>query len=286
MITITNDELIVAINEKGAELQSIQLSGVEYLWQADANFWGKHAPVLFPVVGELKDGKYIFKNKEYKLPRHGFARDKIFEAEQKDTTCAIFTLKSNEETFAVYPFEFILRVKYMIKGNELFCTYYVQNINADTMYFSVGGHPAFNVPLNKNLLYTDYALQFDKDDLLKRYLLKAGLINDETESIQLNKKMLQLKPELFYNDAIVLKHISSKKIILKTNKDPHGLKFKFNGFPYFGIWAAKDAPFVCLEPWCGITDNIRHNHELINKEGINQLAAGDNWQKAWSVELF
>ena len=286
MIQLANDNLKVLVNEKGAELQSIQYIDVEYLWQADAKFWGKHAPVLFPIVGELKNGRYVFKNKEYKLPRHGFARDKTFEAEQTDATCATFTLKNDEETFAVYPFEFIFQVEYIIKENELFCTYHVQNINADIMYFSVGGHPAFNVPLNKNLFYTDYYLEFNNDDVLKKYLLQNGLISDETESIQLNNKTLQLKPELFYKDAIVLKHINSKKITLKTHKNPHGLRFKFDGFPYFGIWAAKDAPFVCLEPWCGIADNINHDNKLINKEGINQLVAGETWKRTWSVELF
>jgi galactose mutarotase-like enzyme len=286
MITIVNNELAVAINEKGAELQSVQYNGVEYLWQADAKFWGKHAPVLFPIVGELKDGKYIFNDKEYKLSRHGFARDKTFKAEQKDSTCVVLTLKSDEETFAVYPFEFIFQIEYTIKQSVLFCTYQVQNINDHSMYFSVGGHPAFKIPLNKNLQYNDYVLEFDNDDVLTRYLLLNGLLNNEIETIQLQNKTLQLKQELFYKDAIVLKHIGSKSITLKTNKDAHGLKFKFDGFPYFGIWAAKDAPFVCLEPWCGIADNIHHDNKLINKEGINHLAARKNWQRAWSIELF
>jgi galactose mutarotase-like enzyme len=286
MIRIDNNELVITINEKGAELQSIQLSGLEYLWQADVKFWGKHAPVLFPVVGELKNGSYIFKGKEHKLSRHGFARDKTFEAEQKDSTCAVFTLKNDEQTFAVYPFEFIFRIEYAVRENELFCTYHVENINADVMYFSVGGHPAFNVPLNKNLLYTDYVLEFDNDNILKRYLLNNGLLNDATESIQLINKALPLKPDLFYKDAIVLKDINSKQVTLKTNKDVHGLKFKFDGFPYFGIWAAKDAPFVCLEPWCGIADNIHHDNNLKTKEGINELAAGKTWSRTWSVELF
>ena len=154
------------------------------------------------------------------------------------------------------------------------------------MYFSVGGHPAFKVPFNKNLSYTDYFLEFENDNVLKRYLLQNGLISNETESIQLDNKKLQLKPDLFYKDAIVLKHINSKEIPLKTDKDSRELKFKFNGFPYFGIWAAKDAPFVCLEPWCGIADNVNHNNELINKEGINQLAADETWERTWSVELF
>jgi galactose mutarotase-like enzyme len=286
MISLSNGNINVIINAKGAELQSVRNNGVEYLWQADAKFWGKHAPVLFPIVGELKDGKYIFNNKEYKLPRHGFARDKTFDAEQKDSTCAVFTLKSDEKTFAVYPFEFIFHIEYNLKENELSCTYTVQNINDHTMYFSVGGHPAFNVPLNNNFSYTDYVLQFEDDDMLKRYLLQNGLLSGETETIQLNNKALQLKPELFYKDAIVLKHISSKQITLQSDKDVHGLKFKFDDFPFFGIWAAKDAPFVCLEPWCGVADNIHHNNDLKTKEGINELAAGKTWSRTWSVELF
>ena len=286
MITLSNDNITVIINAKGAELQSVRNSGVEYLWQADAKFWGKHAPVLFPVVGELKGGKYIFNNTEYKLPRHGFARDKTFDTEQKDSTCAIFTLKSDEQTFSVYPFEFIFHVEYHLNDKELSCTYTVQNINDHIMFFSVGGHPAFNVPLNKNLSYTDYFLQFENDDELKRYLLQNGLLSSETETIQLNNKALQLKPELFNKDAIVLKHIGSKTITLKTDKDAAGLKFNFEGFPYFGIWAAKDAPFVCLEPWCGVADNIHHDNNLKTKEGINELAAGKTWSRTWSVELF
>ena len=286
MIKLSNDKLTIIINEKGAELQSINYNGIEYLWQANEKFWGKHSPVLFPIIGELKDGKYIFKSKEYKLSRHGFARDKMFEAEQTAATSAMFTLKNDEETFTAYPFEFIFRVEYNIKENELFCTYHIQNINNDVMYFSVGGHPAFNVPLNKELLYTDYVLEFDNDDTLERYLLQNGLVSGDTELINLNNKNLQLRHELFYKDAIVLKHINSKQIILKTGKDAHRLKFKFDGFPYFGIWAAKDAPFVCLEPWCGVADNVYHNNKLTNKEGINELPAGDTWQRTWSVELF
>lgn len=286
MIKIANETLTAIIHEKGAELQSLQYNNLEYLWQADANYWAKHAPALFPIVGQLKNDIYKFNGKEYKLPRHGFARDKMFKGEQTSPASAAFTLKNNEDTFAVYPFRFIFQIEYTIKENELFCTYHVQNSGDDIMYFSVGGHPAFNVPLNTNLRYTDYDLEFEDDDILKRYLLNDGLINNETEPIELADKALHLKPELFYEDAIVLKEINSKQITLKTNKDPHGLNFKFDGFPYFGIWASRDAPFVCLEPWCGIADNIHHNNELIKKEGIHELIPGERWQRTWSVELF
>lgn len=286
MIQLHNDKLAVTINEKGAELQSLQLNGIEYLWQANAAYWGKHAPVLFPIVGELKDGNYIFNNKQYKLSRHGFARDKMFEASQQNETSAVLSLKSNKDTLAVYPFHFVFDVEYKIDNTELFCTYRVKNTGDAMMYFSVGGHPAFNVPLEKKLQYSDYLLQFNKDEILKRYLLRKGLTSNETEQIKLNDKALQLTPSLFYADAIVLKHIVSNEIKLLTAKDEHGLKFKFHNFSYFGIWAAVDAPFVCLEPWCGIADNIHHNHQLKNKEGINKLNVNESWERTWSVELF
>ena len=286
MIKIENDHLVVTISEKGAELQSIQLNSLEYLWQADPNYWGKHSPVLFPIIGELKDGKYIFENKEYHLPRHGFARDKTFEAKQTSGTSVIFTLHSDADTLAVYPFQFIFQVQYEIKQHTLYCSYIVQNVNKSVIYFSVGGHPAFRVPLNDQLSYDDYSLAFNNDNSLKRFLLENGLTNDKTEIVALDDKKLHLKFSLFYNDAIVLKHISSDQITLYSDKDPHGLTFSFEGFPYLGIWAAKDAPFVCLEPWCGIADNIHHNYQLANKEGINQLGGGATWKRTWSVKLY
>lgn len=286
MIYISNDKLSVKISEKGAELQSIQCNGFEYLWQADPAFWPRHSPVLFPFIGELKDGKYIFQDVEYKMPRHGFARDKVFSTEQKSDASAIFALHSATESLNIYPFGFIFKVVYSLDASRLSCTYVVENSDDKTIYFSVGGHPAFKVPLRDTLQYTDYRLKFDNDDVLEKYVLHNGLTGDDTEIITLYNKELQLHPSLFYADAIVLKHIGSRQIDLVTGKDSHGLRFTFDGFPFFGIWAAKDAPFVCLEPWCGIAGNSRHDYQLIHKEGINQLAAGESWRRTWSVEIF
>lgn len=286
MIKISNKRLSVIINKQGAELQSIQLDGLEYLWQADPKYWAKHSPVLFPIIGELKNGKYFYDDQEYKLSRHGFARDKLFVAEKISADSVTLSLQSDQETLSVYPFKFVFSLQYEIKNNELSCTYIVENIDDKEMYFSAGGHPAFRVPLNEKLPYNDYKLHFNIDDNLKRYVLHNGLTGDETETIHLEKKELQLSPSLFYEDAIVLKHINSDKIRLYSEKDPHGLSFNFEGFPYFGIWASKNAPFVCLEPWCGIADNIHHDHQLVNKEGINKLGVGEKWRRKWAVELF
>lgn len=285
MITISNDDVTVRINEKGAELQSLQYDGLEYVWQA-LSAWNKHSPVLFPIVGELKDGAYIFEDKTYKLSRHGFARDKTFEVSQATDHSVVFTLKSDKSTFAVYPFHFIFQLEYYLEGNKLSCSYIVKNTGGNSMYFSVGGHPAFNLPLQPSLNYKDYYLRFNKDDKLQRFVLHDGLTGTDTETIQLKDGVLPLDPSLFYADAIVLKHILSDEIHLGSSKDKHGLKFHCENFPYFGIWAAKDAPFVCLEPWCGIADNLKHDQQLIHKEGINVLDTNESWKRTWSVEVY
>jgi galactose mutarotase-like enzyme len=181
MIYISNEQLTVTINEKGAELQSVQLNGLEYLWQADGKYWGKHSPVLFPVVGELRDGKYFFEGREYRLSRHGFARDKIFKAEQTSETSVTLTLQDDAETLSLYPFQFVFRIEYKVQGPELFCTYIVENSDTKTIYFSAGGQPAFKVPLTENLSYTDYKLEFNNDEVLNRHLLVKGLTGNNTE---------------------------------------------------------------------------------------------------------
>ena len=285
MITISSDKVSAKILEKGAELQSVQHNGVEYMWQAQP-LWPKHSPVLFPIVGELKHGKYIFEGKEYTLSRHGFARDKVFKASQTSINSVLFTLTSDRSTLEVYPFEFVFKIEYRVSHTTLTCTYIVENVDDKMMYFSVGGHPAFNVPLQGHLSYFDYSLRFNNDDVLNRHLLHNGLIANDTEALQLKNNELKLHPSLFYTDAIVLKDLRSKQVELLTSKDRHGLKFSFEGFPYLGIWASKDAPFVCLEPWCGIADNVSHDQKLIHKEGINQIGAGERWQRTWSVELY
>ncbi|MDE3213525.1 MAG: aldose 1-epimerase family protein, partial [Bacteroidota bacterium] len=277
MITLSNPQIEARVSETGAELQSLKSNGLEYIWQADPVFWGKHAPVLFPIVGELKGGKYLFEGNSYSLTRHGFARERTFYVESQKDSEVVLALHNDQATLEKYPFQFIFRVKFRIEIGKLFCTYSVENTQSQDIYFSVGGHPAFKVPLEDNLLYTDYALFFQNDDSLTRFLLEKGLTNDLTETIELNQKTLPLSPSLFYKDAIVLKMLKSKEIKLFSQKGTHGLHFKFEGFPYFGIWAAKDAPFVCLEPWCGIADNLDHDQQLIHKEGIINLKPGMHW---------
>lgn len=288
MISIENEYVKALFSDKGAELQSFKskTTGTEYLWNGDPEYWGKFSPVLFPVVGGLKDNTYYFDGQEYHLPRHGFARDQRFEVQQLSGTEVIFTLRYSEETLKVYPFKFILALYYKIEGSKLSCTYRVSNPGQETLLFSVGAHPAFAAPSGDGISYDDYYLTFNKDTSLVFHKISSDLISDQTGSIKLHNNILPLSHQLFYEDALVLKTLKSDRITLRNHKNERGLHFDFHDFPFFGIWAAKDADFVCLEPWCGIADGTHHDQNLSTKEGIRNLQANENWERSWSVSCF
>ena len=288
IVAIKNEHLAVQFSTKGAELQRIvgTDSNINYMWNGDAKFWGKFSPVLFPIVGALKENTYIYKDKSYQLPRHGFARDMDFEHELVSTSEIIFKLKYTDETLKIYPLEFELVLRYRLQGASLQCTYQVLNPNNETMLFSIGGHPAFAAPLNGEGVYTDYYLQFNNDDELTFHLIEDNLISDKTVNVKLEDKKLPLKHELFYGDALVFKNLKSNHIRLLNIKNYQGLDFHFGGFPFFGIWAAIDADFVCLEPWCGVADGVNHNQNLEEKEGMETLAPGKSWERSWEICCF
>jgi galactose mutarotase-like enzyme len=288
MVTIENEKLKAVISPKGAELQSLvnKETGIEYMWGGDAAYWSKHSPVLFPIVGTLKNDTYFYKDEVYHLPRHGFARERIFLKDQVSMEEAVFTLTQDAETLAVYPFAFILKLRYQLTNDKLTVTYEVSNSGYDELLFSVGAHPAFAVPMVDGTDYADYFLQFNTIEPLNRWKLEDGLIAKHAELLPAENGKLALQHQLFYEDAIVLKNMQSNQITIGCTKHAHGIHFHFNDFPFFGIWAAKDADFVCLEPWCGIADSVDHNQQLKDKEGVINLATNTNWQRSWTVECF
>ena len=288
MQILKNQKLTIKVNPKGAELSSLfnNENQTEYLWNADPAFWGKSSPVLFPIVGALKENKYFFEGQEYTLPRHGFARDREFIVEKMEENSLSFLLTHDEDTLKVYPFKFEFRLIYSLENNVLNVTYSVKNIGEDKLYFSVGGHPAFAIPLSENTTYDDYYLAFNKTETFKRWgLTSDGLIETQPFDFLIDTNRLSLTKELFYDDAIVFKNLESTAVILKSDKTNHQLKFDFEGFPYVGIWAAKDANFVCIEPWCGIADSANHHQELTEKEGIICLDLGEIFEKTWRVTI-
>lgn len=289
MVKLETNEVSVSISQAGAELNSIYHKhyGLEYMWSGDADFWGKHSPVLFPIVGALKENLYYFNYESYILPRHGFARDRKFEVTDQQKDAATFRLRSDDTTRLVYPFDFELLITYAINENLLRVNYVVKNLGNDKMYFSLGAHPAFAVPLEKDKSYEDYYLAFNKAENAVRWPISAdGLIEDRSIEFFHGDSYIPLKKELFYKDALVFKDLNSDRISIKTDKSEHGLDFEFSGFPFFGIWAAKNADFVCLEPWCGIADHVLTDQKLVHKEGINELEAGETFERNWSVKVF
>lgn len=288
MITLENELLKASFVQKGAELQSLKskTSDIEYIWDANPKDWAKHSPVLFPVVGALKGNQYAYQGTQYELARHGFARDMEFDLDSKSTDEVVFTLRSSEVTRKVYPFEFSLSLIYTLKSHGLSCTYKVYNPAQSDLLFSVGGHPAFATPVNETLRYEDYFLRFNQDEELLVNKISENLISEQVQTIPLKDKTLPLKHELFYEDALVIKALNSNKISLQNKVNTHGLHFSFEGFPFFGIWAAKDANFVCLEPWCGIADSVNHSGQLSDKEGIVILSAEELWQRTWQIDIF
>ena len=289
MQVIENEWLKVSIQPRGAELTSLfsKKTGLEYLWDGNPQYWAKHAPVLFPIVGTLKDNSYFFNGKSYSLNRHGFAREQRFEVEKISDDAVTFRLNDSHETRKVYPFAFIFRIHYILKKDRLDVQYEVVNSSDTLLYFSIGAHPAFRVPLVPDTDYTDYYLEFDRSENASRWLITTdGLISSQSVPMLENTNILPLVKSLFYKDAILMKGLHSQSVKMTSARTPHGITLIFPGFPFFGIWAAKDADFVCLEPWCGIADSENASQELTTKEGIQKTGAGEQFTRTWSVHCY
>lgn len=287
MILLENEKIKASIHPMGAELRSLikKDTSLEYMWNGDGTFWPRHSPVLFPIVGGLINDKFIYDGITYTLPKHGFARDMEFQVEYSSAESASLILESTEATLLSFPFKFLLRLIYTLSGTRIKLKYEVENTGSQSMYFSIGAHPAFNVPLTPDTTYEDYYLEFAVPETVQRQTLNGNLLQGSASYLQ-GQATLPLKQELFYKDAIIFKDLLSTTISIKNTKNDHGLHYDFMGMPYMGIWAAKDAPFVCIEPWCGIPDSENHNQKIEEKEGIVPLNKGEKWQVSWSIEIF
>jgi galactose mutarotase-like enzyme len=282
--TLRNSELHVTVNFKGAELSSVKNNeGIEYVWQAKKDVWARHAPILFPIVGKLKNDEFIFEDESYSLPQHGFARDMDFELIRGDENSCCFRLSSNEETLQKYPFEFDLDVSYSLQGSTLVTSYRIKNNSVGAMFFSVGAHPGFNCPLTPGEKFEDYYLEFENSPL-QRMLLKDGLISDRKSELQLPDKKLFLASELFDQDALVFENSQISRISLRSSVSSHSVIMECKSWPYFGVWTKKgNRNFVCLEPWYGIADHASHDQKLNRKKGIITLPSAEEFKCSFSV---
>ena len=270
-VTITNNTLTATIAEKGAELISLQKQGKELIWEGNPYYWGKHSPVLFPIVGTLKNNRYTTRGRQYEMGRHGFARDMSFKVSDQSDDRVTSVLTENESTLAAYPFAFELKMHYLLNGPELEITYEVTNTGNKLMPYSLGAHPAF--ALDSNI--ENYSLAFAEDDEIVYHHLKDDLICRETSVIPLSRHQLMLSSKLFENDALVIKSLRSREVTLLKNNRPI-LTVALGDFPNLGLWTKPGAPFICIEPWQGYADSVESQTDILEeKEGIRLLDISD-----------
>ncbi|GAA4900284.1 aldose 1-epimerase family protein [Flaviramulus aquimarinus] len=290
MYTLKNDKLEISIKKTGAELCKITAvkTKTDFMWHADPTIWGSYAPNLFPIIGALKEDTYTFDNEAYELPKHGFVRhnDNVVLHEQTENSLT-FKLAYNESLLNIYPFKFEFFMTYTLTDNTIEVCHTIKNIDTKTMYFSVGGHPAFKCPVYDNENYEDYFLEFEHKENSKRHLINMdnGLISSKTEPVFNNANKLPLTHDLFNEDALVFKDIKSRKITLKSSEHDSILSVHYDGFPYLGIWAKPNGNYVCIEPWLGIADSEATNQNLKDKEGILSLDANKSFKATYSIEI-
>ncbi len=282
--------LKIQTKKSGAELISIQYNGKEMLFQGakvlDSNgniYWKRQAPILFPIVGQLKNSQTQIEGEIYEMSQHGFARDMDFEEISKTENKHHYMLKYNEGTLKKYPYKFELHVIYEIIGDTLTVTYKVKNIDDKTIYFGLGGHPAFNCDYSNGEYEIVFSENEDKIEFLK---LKNGLIDTEKAQNILQDNKICLKEDTFDNDAVIMKKLKSNKVILQNHETNQKiLEFDFTGFPYLALWSKKGAPFVCIEPWQNTADRIDSTQIYKDKENIIELPKDKEFECKYSIKF-
>lgn len=277
---IESDYLSVEVDPLGAELKSVfsKKLNKEILWQGDEASWARRSPVLFPIIGRLKEDSYTYEGKEYELGQHGFLRDMIGEVYEEEGNLIGYEFLSNNETYKKYPFDFRVVIEYEVKLNVLIVRYIVSNLGDDTMYFSIGAHPGFNVNLEEDFI------QLPEDEYVS-YLALGRLINPETSLYQSDR--IELKAENFINDAIVLEDCTEASIIAKDSD----IIVRSKDFHWLGFWSKYDEvtgsipKFICIEPWCGMTDFSDSSGNLKDKFGIEQIDANKSKEYSFEIEV-
>ena len=281
LYTIENQYLTAQIDDMGAQLHSVKAkeNELEYIWQGDPDIWYGQAPVLFPVIGQLHDDKFRYDGAEYPMNKHGFARKTLFEAADIDGSRAVFLLKSNETTKAMFPFDFELEVCFELVGRAVKVTHTVSNTGDKTMYFSLGAHPGFNCEIGDYLEFeeSEEGAEVEKID-------KENIIIGRKFSVDLvDGNKLYLTPELFAEDALIFSDLNSSVVTLHC-KD-RTVRFDFGDAPFLGVWAKPNAPYVCIEPWYGVNDDRIRYEDVSQKRGIQALEPDESFDLVWIAEV-
>lgn len=287
---IKSEQAMASFDTLGAQLVSFKnLEGLEYLWQGNSTYWHGQAPILFPIVGGLRNNKAIINGKEYSMPKHGFARNMEMTPELLDEGSIRFTLLADDSTLAQYPFKFKLQVTYTLEAYSLSTEFKVENLGDTPMPFCVGGHPAFNCPLMPGEKFEDYVITFpEKEDANCPVLnMDTALLDfSKRRSVLNEERTIPLKHSIFYTDALVFDDLRSRSVTLSHSQTGRGVRADFPGMQFLGIWsAANDAPFLCLEPWTGMATCEHESDVFEEKIGMQTLAPGSSSTKSFTITL-
>ncbi len=291
LITLENDHLRVLLSPVGGTLQSIygKKTDIEYLWQGDKAYWGGRAPNLFPFVGRLYEKKYTVHGKEYEMGIHGFVNRRELTVETQEAEKCVFLLRDSEETLVLYPYHFEYRLHYTLDENRLLIACSVKNLSEETMYFGMGGHPGFNVPLVKGLAFEDYSISFSEACVPQVVRFSPGVLTTgQRDRYPLADHVrLPLRHDLFTEDAVVLAN-APRCVTLSTPRDPHGVRVSYPGMPYVGFWHKPntDAPYVCVEPWSVLPGREGVVEELTEMADMTTLSSGDIYENKWFIEVW
>ena len=286
---LKNSTISVKVDSHGAELKSLkkQDTGTEYMWCGDAKYWGRTSQVLFPFVGGVKDRKYRAKGKTYTMTQHGFARDMDFTLLSQTDDEIWFELRSSEETLEKYPYEFILKLGYRIDGNKTEVLWQVENPGTETLHFSIGGHPAFNCPIEPDACQAECFVDFgDAEEVISTRISENGLATNFMDVYGLTDGKLALRDNLFEHDALVIENRQTDTAALCRSDGTRYVTITMDA-PLFGIWspAGKQAPFVCIEPWHGRCDNENFQGTLEERQWDNQVSPGETWKASYTIAV-
>lgn len=290
MVELKNEFLKVVLHPKGAEIISItgMQDGLNYMWKRDPIQWANSAPILFPIVGAVKNDQYTIDDQIYHMTQHGFARHNEFTTDQKSDTDVTFTLTPNEEIKKQYPYLFELKVRYTLDKNQLHCDINVKNTDDQNIYFQIGGHPAFACPLMENESSNDYYLEFSDNETKGRKVIdveKRGM-SRIVEPFFENERRFFVRQDLFSRDAIVLQDFVSKSVSLKSLNHDKSLVFYMNGFDHVGIWAAKHVGgLIAIEPWVGHADYVDFDGDFKDKQSCVELKPDASFQCDFTIEI-
>lgn len=278
---LDNGIISVEIANHGAELKSAVRDGFEYMWCADEKYWARTSPILFPIVGSLKDKSYKLDGKIYQMNQHGFARDNEFELIAHDNTSATYVFKDNEETLKKYPFKFELTIKYTLINNIIKIDWTVENKNDKVMSFSIGAHPAFNLKEGDNFFKFN-----TNNDIVYNLIDEKGLYEKNSVHTLINDGYVKITDDMFDNDALIIENSQAKEVTICDKNKSAYLKVIFDT-ELFGLWspAKKRAPFVCIEPWYGRCDCNDFEGEFSKKDYIINLNPYEKFNAFYEIEL-